>query len=59
MPSFLRIKVFFGTSENAVKTQILQILSLSIFEIVNINQLLTPPPPDSDPDFEPNQLARL
>lgn len=64
----LRIKVFFGTSENAVKTQIwiavatyvliaivkkraqlphslyeiLQILSLSMFETTSINQLLTP-----------------
>ena len=82
----LRIKVFFGTSENAVKTQIwisiftyliiaiakkrlhldhhslyeiLQILSLSMFETIPINQLLTPPSPDSDPDFEPNQLALL
>ena len=82
----LRIKVFFGTSENAVKTQIwiaistyvliaiakkrlhldhhslyeiLQILSLSMFETIPINQLLTPTPPDSDPDFETNQLALL
>jgi hypothetical protein len=82
----LRIKVFFGTSENAVKTQIwiaistylliaiakkrlhldhhslyeiLQILSLSMFETIPINQLLTPPSPDSDPDCEPNQLALL
>jgi len=82
----LRIKVFFGTSENAVKTQIwiaistylliaiakkrlhldhhslyeiLQILSLSMFETIPINQLLTPTPPDSDPDFERNQLALL
>ncbi len=82
----LRIKVFFGTSENAVKTQIwiaistyvliaiakkrlhldhhsvyeiLQILSLSMFETTPINQLLTPPPPDSDPGFETNQLALL
>jgi hypothetical protein len=82
----LRIKVFFGTSENAVKTQIwiaistyvliaiakkrlhldhhslyeiLQILSLSMFETIPINQLLTPPSPDSDSDFEPNQLALL
>ena len=71
----LRIKVFFGTSENAVKTQIwiaistyvliaiakkrlhldhhslyeiLQILSLSMFETIPINQLLTPPSPDSE-----------
>lgn len=82
----LRIKVFFGTSENAVKTQIwiaistyvlitiakkrlhldhhslyeiLQILSLSMFETIPINQLLTPLSPDSDPDCEPNQLALL
>jgi hypothetical protein len=66
----LRIKAFFGTSENAVKTQIciavatyvliaivkkramlphsvyelLQILSLSLFETTTINQLLTPVP---------------
>ena len=72
----LRIKVFFGTSENAVKTQIwiakkrlhldhhslyeiLQILSLSMLETIPINQLLTPPSPDSDSDFESNQLALL
>jgi hypothetical protein len=82
----LRIKVFFGTSENGVKTQIsiaistylliaiakkrlhlehhslyeiLQILSLSMFETIPINQLLTPPSTESDPDFEPNQLALL
>ena len=82
----LRIKVFFGTSENAVKTQIwiaistyvliaitkkrlhldhhslyeiLQILSLSMFETIPINQLLTPPSSDSDSDFETNQLALL
>jgi hypothetical protein len=82
----LRIKVFFGTSENAVKTQIwiaistyliiaiakkrlhlehhslyeiLQILSLSMFETVPINQLLTPPSINSEPDFELNQLALL
>jgi hypothetical protein len=67
----LRIKAFFGTSENAVKTQIwiavatyvliaivkkramlphslyelLQILSLTMFETTPINQLLAPPPP--------------
>jgi hypothetical protein len=66
----LRIKAFFGTSENAVKTQIwiavatyvliaivkkramlphslyelLQILSLTMFETTPINQLLAPPP---------------
>ena len=82
----LRIKVFFGTSENAVKTQIwiaistyllisiakkrlhlddhslyeiLQILSLSMFETIPINQLLAPPSTNSEPDFEPNQLALL
>ena len=82
----LRIKVFFGTSENAVKTQIwiaistylliaiakkrlhldhhslyeiLQILSLSMFETIPINQLLTPPSTNSDPDFESNQLDLL
>ena len=82
----LRIKAFFGTSENAVKTQIwiatctyvliaiakkrlhldhhslyeiLQILSLTMFEIAPINQLLTPPSTNSDPDFEPIQLALL
>ena len=82
----LRIKVFFGTSENAVKTQIwiaistyvliaiakkrlhlddhslyeiLQILSLSMFETIPINQLLTPPLPNSDVGFETNQLALL
>ena len=82
----LRIKVFFGTSENAVKTQIwiaistyvliaitkkrlhldhhrlneiLQILSLSMFETIPINQLLTPSSTDSGPNFEPNQLVLL
>ena len=82
----LRIKVFFGTSENAVKTQIwiaisiyvliaiarkrlhlehhslyeiLQILNLSMFETIPINQLLTPQSADSEPDFELNQLALL
>jgi hypothetical protein len=82
----LRIKAFFGTSENAVKTQIwiaistyvliaiakkrlhldhhslyeiLQILSLSMFETIPINQLLTPPSTNSDSDFESNQLALL
>ena len=72
----LRIKAFFGISENAVKTQIwiavatyvliaivkkrallphslyelLQILSLTMFETTPINQLLAPPPlmPDDD-----------
>jgi hypothetical protein len=72
----LRIKAFFGTSENAVKTQIwiavatyvliaivkkramlphslyelLQILSLTMFETTPINQLLTPPAPPPDDD---------
>ncbi len=82
----LRIKVFFGTSENAVKTQIwipistyvliaiaekrlhldhhslyeiLQILSLSMFETMPRNQLLTPPSMDSDPRNQANQLALL
>ena len=82
----LRIKVFFGTSENAVKTQIwiaistylliaiakkrlhlahhslyeiLQILSLSMFETIPINQLLTPPSVNSDTNRELNQLALL
>ena len=82
----LRIKVFFGTSENAVKTQIwiaistyliiaiakkrlhlehhslyeiLQILSLSMFETTPINQLLTPPSETSESDSEPNQLVLL
>jgi hypothetical protein len=39
--------------------EILQILSLSMFETIPINQLLTPPSINSDPDFEPNQLALL
>jgi hypothetical protein len=72
----LRIKAFFGTSENAVKTQIwiavatyvliaivkkramlphslyelLQILSLTMFETTPIDQLLTPPPPSPQND---------
>ena len=77
----LRIKRFFGHSENAVKTQIwiavatyvlvailkkraalphslyeiLQILSLNMFEITPINQLLTPPterPPNHNPSLQ-------
>lgn len=78
----LRIKAFFGTSENAVKTQIwiavatyvliaivkkramlphslyelLQILSLTMFETTPINQLLTPPPPSPEDD---RQIALL
>jgi IS4 transposase len=81
----LRIKAFFGTSENAVKTQIwiavatyvliaivkkramlphslyelLQILSLTMFETTPINQLLTTPGPPPDDDFDPEQLALL
>jgi len=82
----LRIKVFFGTSENAVKTQIwiaistyllisiakkrlhlddhslyeiLQILSLSMFETIPINQLLAPPAKNSVADFESDQLDLL
>ena len=78
----LRIKAFFGTSENAVKTQIwiavatyeliaivkkramlphslyelLQILSLTVFETTPINQLLTPP---SQAPKDPQQLVLL
>lgn len=82
----LRIKVFFGTSENAVKTQIwiaictyvliaiarkrlqledhsmyeiLQILSLSMFENSPINQLLTKNPNRSEADLRSNQLDLL
>jgi Domain of unknown function (DUF4372)/Transposase DDE domain len=81
----LRIKTFFGTSENAVKTQIwiaiatyvliaivkkramlphslyelLQILSLTMFETTPINQLLAPPARSSDADFESEQLVLL
>lgn len=81
----LRIKAFFGTSENAVKTQIwiavatyvliaivkkramlphslyelLQILSLTMFETTPINQLLATAPRDSDADSEPQQLDLL
>ncbi len=81
----LRIKTFFGTSENAVKTQIwiavctyvliaiakkrlhlpnslheiLQILSLTMFETTPINQLLTPSPPGAMSDFSSNQLSLL
>jgi hypothetical protein len=81
----LRIKTFFGTSENAVKTQIwiavatyvlvaiikkraalphslyqiLQILSLTMFERTPLNQLLAGIPTRSDPDSEPQQLALL
>ena len=81
----LRIKTFFGTSENAVKTQIwiasatyvliaivkkramlphslyelLQILSLTMFETTPINQLLAPPARSLNDDFEPQQLVLL
>jgi hypothetical protein len=81
----LRIKTFFGTSENAVKTQIwiavctyvliavakkrlklpnslheiLQILSLNMFETTPINQLLKKPDPFDDSDSEPRQLSLL
>ena len=78
----LRIKAFFGTTENAVKTQIwiavsvyvlvaivkkrlelpaslyeiLQILSLTMFERMPIDQLLSPPPPSPEDD---RQIALL
>ena len=39
--------------------EILQILSLTMFETAPINQLLTPPPTDSDADFESQQLVLL
>lgn len=81
----LRIKSFYGTSENAVKTQIwialstyvliaivkkrlhlpqslyeiLQILNLTMFEQIPINQLLTTTPIISTASFEPNQLSLL
>jgi IS4 transposase len=81
----LRIKAFFGTSENAVKTQIwiavatyvliaivkkraalphslyelLQILSLTMFETTPINQLLATAPRPSDDDSESPQLNLL
>ena len=81
----LRIKAFFGTSENAVKTQIwiavatyvliaivkkrsmlphslyeiLQILSLTMFESTPINQLLAKPQPNSDRENESEQLLLL
>jgi branched-subunit amino acid transport protein len=76
---------FFGTTENAVKTQIwiavctyvliaiakkrlrlphslheiLQILSLTMFETIPINQLLTPPDPDQFSEFPQQQLSLL
>lgn len=78
----LRIKAFFGTSENAVKTQIwiavssyvlvailkkrlklsaslyeiLQVLSLTLFERTPINQLLDQQPSPPDQPQEHNQL---
>ncbi|CAG4884355.1 protein of unknown function [Georgfuchsia toluolica] len=78
----LRIKSFFGTSENAVKSQIwnavsvyvlvailkkrlnlsaslyeiLQILSLTMFERTPLDQLLARIPPASDQPENPNQL---
>ena len=78
----LRIKAFFGTSENAVKTQIwiavsvyvlvaivrkrlgleaslyqiLQILSLTLFEKVPILQALQPPVSQNESGEDPNQL---
>ncbi len=78
----LRIKVFFGTSENAVKTQIwitvsvyvlvaivkkrlnlsaslyemLQILSLTMFERIPLDQLLNKIPTDDNQDISGNQL---
>ena len=81
----LRIKMFYGTSENAVKTQIwieistyvliaiakkrlnlphslyeiLQILSLTMFETFPINQLLTTTSTNSEPDLESKQLSLL
>ena len=81
----LRIKAFFGTSENAVKTQIwiavatyvliaiikkraalphslyqiLQILSVTMFETTPINQLLARTIPQSEPDSRPIQLVLL
>jgi IS4 transposase len=74
----LRNKTFYGTNENAVKTQIwiavctyvliaiarkrlhlpnslheiLQILSLTMFETTPINQLLTPPDSNKNSEFE-------
>jgi hypothetical protein len=81
----LRIKAFYGHSENAVKTQIwiaictyvliaiakkrlklthslyeiLQILSLTMFENIPINQLLTTTPANSNRDLEHKQLSLL
>jgi len=81
----LRIKTFYGTNENAVKTQIwvavctyvliaiakkrlhlpnslheiLQILSLTMFEKTPINQLLTPPEPEKFSEFALQQISLL
>jgi len=81
----LRIKAFFGTSENAVKTQIwiaiatyvliaiakkrlqlpqslheiLQILSLTMFEMTPLNQLLSSGPSDLLQESEQTQLSLL
>lgn len=78
----LRIKAFFGTSENAVKSQIwiavsvyvlvaivkkrlnlsaslyeiLQILSLTMFERIPLDQLLARSPPAPDQPLDANQL---
>ena len=79
----LRIKTFFGTSENAVKTQIwiaisvyvlvaivkkelglarspseiLQILSIALFEQVSLSQLLTETSPQNENNGRHNQLT--
>jgi hypothetical protein len=79
----LRIKSFYGTSANAVRTQIwvaitvyalvaiikkrlkmelplynfLQILSVTAFEKIPLNQLLTNPDDQECPAFDPNQLV--
>jgi hypothetical protein len=39
--------------------EILQILSLTMFETIPINQLLTPPDPDSFSEFGQQQLSLL
>jgi hypothetical protein len=39
--------------------EILQTLSLTMYERTPINQLLTPPSTDSTADFEPQQLVLL
>jgi hypothetical protein len=39
--------------------EILQILSLTMFETIPINQLLTPTIPDKHSEFEPQQLSLL